>query len=330
VEPLRGELAIEDNTGQVTVDVRSDSVRVLLIQGGPSYEFRFLKHLLERATSQDGTRPLVELISVLQQGDPRYAGQDRAARALPPVDSETLEALDMVILSDCDPAALGGVLQEKLVELVSQGGVSLVVLVGPDYLPGALAETPLAKLLPVDPERVRVPTSATVPLGWRLTPLGESVPHLQLAASQDDAWETAAPFYWLMRAERLRPGARVLLESAEVPGGGGPEGGTARPIVVSQLVGNGQVWMHLTDEFFRLDSEPLRSEIYERDGLQLVRSLARRRDRGGEGDATLEVQGERFREGAAVPFRVRLGNVLKAAAEGSVEVTGIFRGGNER
>src|SRR6056297_937360 len=143
VEPLAGEVALEDNEGVVTVDVRDDSFRVLLIQGAASYEFRFLKHLLERATNRDGTRPLVELISVLQQGDPRYADQDRAAARLPPVDSETLESLDLIILSDCNPASLGTVLQTKLAELVVEQGVSLVVVAGPDHLPAALAGTPL-------------------------------------------------------------------------------------------------------------------------------------------------------------------------------------------
>jgi hypothetical protein len=315
-EPLRGELATEDNLATVTVDVRDESFRVLLIQGGPSYEFRFLKHLLERATSQDGSRRLVQLTSVLQRGDPRYAEQDRTAEALPPVDAATLEELDIVILSDCDPAALGSVLQERLAELVSERGVSLVVLGGPDHLPGALRGTPLAKLLPLDPATVRPPASAATPLRWRLTPLGESLPNLQMDGEAALAWREAPPLYWLMESGPLRPGARVLIEATAVATGGPP-----RPVVVSQLVGSGQVWLHLTDEFFRLNEEPLRSDMYERYWLQLVRRLARRRVAEDAEAASLDVLGERFRTETSIPFAVRLGSVMKAAAEGSVEIT---------
>ncbi|WP_164102935.1 vWA domain-containing protein [Candidatus Laterigemmans baculatus] len=315
-EPLAGEVAPEDNFKEAVVEIRDESFRVLLVEGGPSYEFRFLKHLLERATDQAGERPLVELISVLQQGDPRYADQDRTARRLPPVDDETLERLDLIILSDCDPAALGTRLQSRIVDLVTRGGASLVVIAGPNHLPQALAGTPLERLLPLEPSRVTAPRTALDPLRWDITPLGRAMPNLRIEVSRD-AWSTAPPIYWLADVPSLegalRPGARVLIETPQRLSGGRPA-----PIVVSQLAGHGQVWLQLTDESFRLRLADPNAALYERYWLQLVRSLAKRSGLGGGDRTTLTIRGERFPEGRPVPFRVQLAEA--AMASGDVEI----------
>lgn len=315
VDRLPGEIRLDDNLAETSVDVRDESFRVLLIQGAPSYEFRFLKHLLERATNRDGSRQLVELISVLQTGDPRYADQDRAARRLPPVDDETLESLDLIILSDCDPRGLGRVLQSRIVDLVTRKGTSLVVVAGENYLPQALAGTPLESLLPVDPASVTRPAGARQPLGWTLTTLGRSVPSLQIGSSEEP-WSGAPPLYWLARAASLRPGARVLLQTESVIGED-----ASVPIVISQLAGSGQVWLHLTDETFRLRSADFDAELYERYWLQLVRALSQGKQVSGVNEAELEIEGQQFLGGAGVPFEVRLGAQLAATAGGQVQVS---------
>lgn len=314
-EQLAGEVAAEDNVAEVVVEIRDESFRVLLIEGGPSYEFRFLKHLLERATNQEGSRPLVELTSVLQQGDARYADQDRTARRLPPVDSETLERLDLIILSDCDPAGLGTVLQNRIADLVTRDGASLAIIAGPDHLPQALAGTPLERLLPIDPADVANPSGdAEQPLRWRVTPLGRSMPNLRLEGAVS-GWSAVPPIYWLAEAGSVRAGARVLLETPDRSAAGGPA-----PIVLSQWVGNGQVWVQLTDESFRLRGADSGAEVYERYWLQLVRSLARRTPLAGDEEALLTVLGERFPEGRPVPFRVQVGSALLATSTGEVEI----------
>lgn len=312
---LAGEVAEEDNVGEAVVEIRDESFRVLLVQGGPSYEFRFLKHLLERATNQEGSRPLVELISVLQRGDARYADQDRTARRLPPVDDETLDRLDLIILSDCDPAGLGSVLQTRIADLVTRQGASLAIIAGPEHLPRGLAGTPLEPLLPIDPAEVLTPaTDAVEPLRWRVTSLGRSVPNLRIDGS-GRGWSSAPPIYWLAEAGRVRAGARVLLETPDRTAAGGPA-----PIVLSQWVGNGQVWLQLTDESFRLRGADRGAEMYERYWLQLVRSLARRTPLADDEQALVTVMGERFPEGRPIPFRVQVGSGLLATSTGEVEI----------
>lgn len=314
VAPLVGEVVLDDNQRETTIDVRDTSFRVLLVQGGPSYEFRFLKHVLERATSQDGSRTLVDLISVLQTGDPQYADQDRTARRLPPVDNPTLEQLDLIILSDCDPAALGPVLMNRLAELVTQDGASLVIVAGPRYLPQRLAGTPLEKLLPLDPSRVSLPDSLQEQWRWSLTTLGESMPNLRVGEEMN-GWTKAPTFYWLAHGTSLRPGARVLLETETTAGSPLP-----LPILVSQLAGNGQVWMQMTDETFRLHSVDFDGAMYERYWLQLIRSLARRLPVQNGEEARLTVLGEQFSVGKPIAYQIRLGADLAAIAGGTTDV----------
>ena len=71
VVPVAGEENIENNRRTVEVDVRDDRVKVLYVQGPPSFEYRFLKALLERDER-------FELACVLQEADPEAVEQYRA------------------------------------------------------------------------------------------------------------------------------------------------------------------------------------------------------------------------------------------------------------
>jgi hypothetical protein len=320
LSPYPGEMILDDNRSPVTIEVRDAAFRVLLVQGGPSYEFRFLKHLLERARTQDGSRPLVELISVLQQGDTLYAEQDRTARRLPPVDRDTLGQLDLIILSDCDPTGLGTVFMNQIRELVTEQGIALVVIAGPYHLPMRLAGTPLETLLPMTLAEMRAPELANRPWTVRLTELGEATPSLRIGADAK-AWESAAEFYWRINGGNLRPGAQVLMETV---------GTGSEPVIVSQLVGSGRVWLQLTDEMFHLHSADSSGTIHERYWLQMIRGLARPAGLDDDEDARLVVSGERFTVGQAIPFQVQLSGPMATNAGGLVEVEAIDSQGATR
>ena len=80
IEPIPGEIYTQNNSKRFSIVVSDDAINVLLVAQRPSYEFRFLKHLFERAKGQGRAGVnLVNLTSVLQDADPRYAEQDRAA-----------------------------------------------------------------------------------------------------------------------------------------------------------------------------------------------------------------------------------------------------------
>ncbi len=323
-EPLEAEADPSNNRRSLAVEVRDEPLRVLLVQDRPSYEFRFLKHLLERTTVQsqggaprvnDEARRLVELTAVLQSGDPAYADQDRSAVRLPPVGIERIAGFDVVVLSDAAVPLLGAVFLEQLATAVRERGVGLVVIAGPDHLPEELADTALDPLLPVDPRRVEPPAlPVRQPQRMALTPLGRQTAALRL---QEQGTAELPWIYGAWRAPTLRPAARVLMETRSIDGGGR----NADPLLVSQLVGAGEVWVQLTDQTYRLQPFDGRGELYRRYWLQILRRLARGKRRTQGSLATLDVIGDRFPAGAEIPVRARLPQGPgEAAGEGRVTI----------
>ncbi|WP_417731942.1 hypothetical protein [Rosistilla oblonga] len=301
VPPIDGEIFTDNNRKPMRLVVRDEPIGVLLIAQQPSYEFRFLKHLLERAQGQgNAAENLIRLTSVLQDGDPRYAEQDRSAAALPPVKPDELEALDVVILCDADVDQLGELMLGQIDELVRSRGTGLVVVAGPENRLAIPNGSALADLIPVDPRGLQAPAGPqSRPLVVERTRLGQAAGDLPLPAGIQ--WSQLPPLYWLMRSAELKPAAQVILAT-----GDSPQQTASLPVVVTQVVGAGQVWLQLSDESFRWLSGSSAHNFHERYWLQVVRKLARRKRTDVIESARLQVSGSRFTEGQPLPIELTL------------------------
>ena len=120
--------------------MREEKIRVLLADGLPRYEFRYLKQLLERDKS-------IELSTLLQDADLEYAQEDRTAIQHFPVKREDLARFDVLILGDVSPALLGPAVMESVRDFVREKGGSVVFIAGPQSNPLAFGGTPLEMLL---------------------------------------------------------------------------------------------------------------------------------------------------------------------------------------
>ncbi len=143
VPSLPDEAQVDNNRQERLISVRKDQIHVLLAQAYPNYEFRYLKHLLER----DST---IELHTVLQEADPDYAEIDQSALRSFPVRSEQLFKYDVVIFGDVNPTLLGSGVMRNLSEFVTEKGGGVVFIAGPRFTPEAYRDTPLAALLPLE------------------------------------------------------------------------------------------------------------------------------------------------------------------------------------
>ncbi len=302
VEPLPGELQTENNrTEPRTVEVRKDRVRLLLVQGEPNYEFRFLRAMLGR----DET---IELSTVLQAADLEYAEQDAAALRVFPGGRDELFAYDVVILADADPGMFSASMMQNLVDFVDQPGKggALILVAGPRYMPAAYAGTPLARLMPLDPAAVRLPEPAELRgEGYRLRPtdLGLVSPGMQLGDDPQEnraIWERLPPLHWYVEIPELKPGVRVL---AEHPTRTGPDG-QALPLVCLQYVGSGKVLFHATDETWRWRYR-LGDVLWARYWIQTIRFLARSKLTEGRQMAVLSTDQPDYRPGEPVRLRVQ-------------------------
>jgi uncharacterized membrane protein len=298
------------------VEVRDETIRVLLAQDHPSFDFQFLKTLLERGIRRDRRRQVVELTTVLQDSDPEYAQQDAAAVSVFPVSREELYAYDVIVLGDVDPGKLSASQLTHVAEFVTKRGGGLILLSGPAHAPLAYRGTPIEPLLPVDLAGVVPPArDALLDRGFRprLTPLGAAQPHLQLDSDRDRSrriWEQTPLMYWMVKAPEVRPGTQVLLEH---PTETDPRG-RPLPLVCSRFVGAGKVLLHLTDESYRWSTHPQGSQYYERYWLQSLRHLCRSQLDKSSG-AELTSDRPQYEQGQPVRLRARFLDERVAPAE---------------
>ncbi|HJT31494.1 MAG TPA: VWA domain-containing protein, partial [Pirellulales bacterium] len=246
IDPLAEENQRDNNREQRRVSVRDEQVRVLLVQSYPSYEFRYLKNLLER----DKT---VRVRTVLQEADPEYVQLDETALAVFPVRRDELFEYDVVIFGDVNPAFLSPSALENIVAFVEEKGGGVIFISGPLYTPLEYRDTALAELLPIefagavgaDPGRV-----VNEPFQLQPTELGLTGPTMQLGdtpAETIEIWRKLPSLYCFFEAPALKPAARVW---AEHPLRGATDG-RRLPLAAMQYVGSGKVVFHATDETWR-------------------------------------------------------------------------------
>lgn len=234
--PYRIELDFDDreavatnNVYRTSVNVSEDPAHLLLIEGRPTWEFRYLKNLfsgrdpwtrlqyvlLEPRRLPDEPQPEIVPASIA-----RAVGEaaEIEATALPETMEEWLK-FDVVILGDVAPDRLTDADWEALTTFVTQRGGTLIVLAGPYAMPHAYGPGPLRELLPVHP----LQTDRALMRGperefhLRLTADGDASPMMRLAADtaeNREIWAGMPPIYWRQTMVRIRDGATVLAYAA--------------------------------------------------------------------------------------------------------------------
>jgi uncharacterized membrane protein len=224
------------------VELVDRRVKVLVIDGSPRWEFKFLMPALLRDRR-------VEASFWLADGDERLQKSPPFVTDFPSRDR--LFGYDLVILGDVPTSVLGPDRQQQIQDYVREGG-GLVVIAGRNSMPSAYDSTPLAEVLPVGFIPVQYtddPTARPAPFHPELTAAGERSEILSLADSADEnrkTWKNLPGFYWYYPATKLRPGATALLAHPTLKLADGP-----MPVMAMQYYGKGQVLFAGTDETWR-------------------------------------------------------------------------------
>ena len=278
------------------VSVREEKIRVLLADGGPRYEFRYLKQLLERDKS-------IELSSLLQEADFEYAQEDRTAITQFPVKREDLARFDVLILGDVSPTVLGSTALENIREFVREKGGSVVMIAGTQFNPVAFAGTPLENLLPFELAGVRIPDAPSDSFHPVLTLEGQKGNSLFRLGSSDveslRIWNGLPNLTWLVELVKLKPGARVFCEHPTRMGSTG-----RLPVILMQQATAGKVLFHATDETWRWRFRT--GDLYHgRYWIQAIRYLSRGRLIGKDRTAELTVDQSVYQRGQSATLRVK-------------------------
>ncbi len=317
VEALDGELGTKNNRQERTVTVSDQKIRVLLVQGEPSYEFRFLANMLNRDSS-------IELNYVLQEADPEHADQSAPALRGFPVRRDELFKYDVIILGDVNPALLSPSMIRNVADFVTrqdeegrQGrGGALVCVAGPKHMPLAYRDTPLARLLPVGLGSVRDPVPGGAAAGGFVaepTEIGLDSPQMQLGdtpAETRNIWESLPPLYWFLETPEVKPGTRVLARHPLLSDGQG----NPFPLICMQYVGAGKVLFHATDETWRWRWR-VGDVFFARYWVQTIRFLSRSKLSEGDQSAVLTSDRREYRRGESVELRVKFPDERLAPAD---------------
>jgi hypothetical protein len=273
VDPVPGQRNTKGNVADAQVRVTDDKINVLLIGREAGWEFQGIRNFLL-------TQPDLYRISVWQQKleddlNQVASSKNWSLKQLPQEASELIgtgedkkPAYDVVILSD--PENMEKDFDKNFCALlktfVNDHGGGLCYIAGTKYTEENLRVSPgkpiisqdLVDMLPVYIGANRIDVSrlsSEKPDGWRIhvTSYGLDHPATRLGVTADETaqlWDNMPVLYWSHQVDRLKPAAKVLLESANPmlrTGTGEPE-----PLMVTQPYGKGRVLYLGTNEMWRM------------------------------------------------------------------------------
>ncbi|MFK7777989.1 MAG: VWA domain-containing protein [Gimesia sp.] len=303
VKPVKGEVNQKNNQQVGQISVLDQKIRVLLVDSVPRYEYRYLKHLLER----DKT---IELRSILQESDLEYSSEDATALDYFPVKKEDLYQYDVVILGDVDPAYFSQAVFENLDQFVREKGGGLVVVAGPRFSPQAYANTKLEALLPIELFETNQTTDhAPVNEGFQPELTSEGQYNTSIFRFADSAeksrtiWNNLPELYWFYTAKDIKPGASVFATHPTQKG----KNGQLIPIIATQRVGAGKVLFSATDDLWRW-RDLVGDLYYSRFWVQAIRYLSRSKLLNQEQAVELTLDRKVYQQGDTVQIRVKFLN----------------------
>jgi hypothetical protein len=305
VPPHPEETTKQDNRREVRVLAADELRRALVVAGGPSPLYHFVRDFFIRDTG-------IEVACWLSGADKSFIQDgDVHLKRLPDTERD-LEPYDAVILIDPDPSSLGAAFLESLFAHVTKRGGGLAYVAGEFYTPRLARDSRLSMLHALLPVGLN---AGAPPIGngqfhvrpWRprLTAAGENHPLCRLANEAElsrKIFETLHPFYFAHPSAAGRPGALTLLQ------------GEAETIVLAtQSAGFGECVYLGTDEFWRW--RPAGLEPFERFFAGLLRYLASGKRAQGKVHYSVETDRDRYRPGELVRVQVEPGRGGQPAPE---------------
>ena len=311
--PERDDLDASDNTKQGRVEVVERKSRVLLLAGGPTRDYRFLRNLLYRDRTTD--------VDVLLQSAPPGAAQEADNVLLDfPDDRDTLFAYDCVVAFDPDWCNLSLEQIRLLDEWVADKAGGMIVVAGPVYTPGWTRGTRGGN----DQQKLQIvkdlyPVSfygrgaATIQLGrvgaevpWPLqfSDEGRRARFLWLDDSptaSEEAWKSFAGVYGYQALRGVKPGAQVYARFSD------PQAATLDELPVymaGQYYGAGRVFYVGSGELWRLNA--MDPGYFENFYTKLIRHVSQGRLLRDSSRGVLLVDNERCSLGDTVTVRAAL------------------------
>ncbi len=294
-----------DDMQLAEVEVVDRITQVLLMAGGPSREYQFMRNVLER----DKSFAVDVLLGTAVPG----ISQD-ARRILDgfPSTAEALGEYDLIVAFDYDWRLLDAAAQARLDRWVARESGGLVLVAGGVFMEAWLADPQTGVVRALHPVELRRtvqtafegPQAREEPMPLALTSDGQDAEFLWLAASRvasETVWAEFKGVYSCFGAAVAKPGATVYAR-ARATGIEGPVGESSPIAMAGQFYGSGSVFFLGSGETWRLRG--IDDATYERFVTQLARHVSQGRLLRGSRKARLLVERDRYAVGSSVIVRV--------------------------
>ncbi|MBR1921486.1 MAG: VWA domain-containing protein [Kiritimatiellae bacterium] len=341
VSNLEGELFEDNNERRLDVAVSDDRTNVLLVDGRPRWEYRYLRNLfygrdksvhlqdwLVHPDSIAGVQPkLLEYASAS-----RPFGQSEAGGW--PIQDNDWRQFDVIIVGDVGEDVLTDDVVEQLRYNVEDRGALLVLISGSEYMPYSIRNQKLRDLMPVeyDPssESHRVAPEDAFVFQLAAAGRGHVVMNQSSSSSEnEDIWAEIPDFHWRLPLKGVKAGADVLAYAKPKKENGSadmnamaesiaatieenPEAALKRledmrneqarnALVVAGARGKGRVLMLMTDSMWRLRSKS-GDQLHHRFWGQIMRWGAGEKLRNG--NLYVRIGTDQLRYGAGETVKV--------------------------
>jgi len=272
--PQDGETLIDDNQKEITVRALDNKMRVLVVAGGPSWEYRYLTRLLHR----DAT---INVSCWLQSADDNAIRDGNTIIDHFPREPEALSDYDCIILMDPQPGDVDPTWAASVESIVSNVGGGLLYVAGRKHTPTLAHDAgaqPLLDMLPVDidagdADLILNKMSYYQRTAWPVIVPQAVINHPVLAMSSHPdenarIWDRLGGVYWHYPARRAKPVATVLLRHAnpQMVSTFGPH-----VLLATQFLGSGRTGFLAYDSTWRW--RRLGDRYFNRFWIQLLRHL---------------------------------------------------------
>jgi hypothetical protein len=268
--PIEPDELLKDNNEQTfPINVRLETLKVLVVDSTPRWEYRFLRNALARD-------PGVEMNCVLYHPGMETGGGRNYLPTFPGT-KELLSKYDVIFLGEVGigDKELSKEDAELIKGVVEQQGSGLVFIPGRHGREFTFIDSPLKDLIPVvfdtsKPEGIGLQNEGLV----TLSTVGRRHLLTRFDADEmrnDEIWKQLPGFYWSAAVERSRPGSEVLAVHSALRNSYG-----RMPVLVTRNAGNGKVLFMGTDSAWRW-RRGVEDRYHYRFWSQVVRWMAHNR-----------------------------------------------------
>ena len=310
VEPQADEQSEEDNqySSPIVKVLSREKVRVLLVAGAPTWEYRLVQKLLAR----DKT---IVVSCWLQTLDEERAQEGTRQITRLPVTKEELFYYDVLMLFDPNPQEFDAAWMELLKQFVGEHSGGLLFMAGPKHSGRLLTNArtaELSKVLPVsfgDVGALEVAALlSTNQRAWPLKVVPANVDHPTMRFYPErqetlQRWETLPGIFWSFPSKDAKPTAQVLLEHSD-PTLRSVEG--SRPLLVAGRYGSGHTLYLGFNGTWRWRRAGRQAEFFDKFWIQAVRYLVEGRSLEGRRRGYVQTERDRYEIGEKVTISARL------------------------